>query len=137
IDNTLLMGIPGVEWFAHPMELGARRAKELLFSGDPISAEHAYQLGMVNRVVKVPELDRETLNMARQFAQNNSFALKLAKEAVNNFEDARGRKAAMESAFLAHQLAHAHARELFGVPIDPRRIDPKILAGTKYEQNEK
>ena len=136
IDNTLIMGIPGVEWFAHPIELGARKAKEMLFTGDPISAKTAWQFGMINEVVERSALDQSALQMAQKIARNDRFALKLTKEAVNTFEDARGRKAAMESAFLAHQLAHAHTRELFGIPIDPRRLDPKILAGTKYEQSE-
>lgn len=134
IDNTILMGIPGVEWFAHPSELGARKAKELLFSGDPISARCAHTLGMVNHVVERDELDDFSLALARRFSANSGFALKLAKEAVNNYEDATGRKSAQESAFLAHQLAHAHCKEIFGVPIDPSQLNPALLRGTKYEK---
>jgi len=37
--------------FVHPWEVGARRAKEMLFTGDALSAEEARQLGMVNHVV--------------------------------------------------------------------------------------
>lgn len=135
IDNTIIMGIPGVEWFAHPFELGSRKAKELLFSGDPISAHDAHRLGMVNHVIPKAELEETAIALASRFAANSSFALKLAKEAVNQASDAMGRKAIQDAAFLAHQLAHAHARELYGIPIDPRRLDSKIVQGTKYDKS--
>ena len=137
IDNTILMGIPGVEWFAHPFELGARKAKEALFTGDPVTAQDAHRLGMVNHVVAPEELSDFVSGLARRIALNSSFALKLAKEAVNNAQDASGRKAVIESAFLAHQLAHSHSKEVFGMSIDNSRINQKILAGTKYEKTEK
>jgi len=44
------MGMPGVEYYAHPWEFGARKAKELLLTGDSIDAEEAYRLGMVSKV---------------------------------------------------------------------------------------
>jgi enoyl-CoA hydratase/carnithine racemase len=49
-DPVVRMGIPGVEYFAHPWVLGPRFAKEVLFTGGRFTAERAYQLGMVNRV---------------------------------------------------------------------------------------
>lgn len=137
IDNTIIMGIPGVEWFAHPFELGSRKAKELLFSGDPISAQDAHRLGMVNHVTPKADLEETAMGLASRFAANSSFALKLAKEAVNQASDAMGRKAIQDGAFLAHQLAHAHARELYGIPIDPSRLDPKVVQGTKYDTSKK
>ncbi len=133
LDNTLLMGVPGVEWFAHPNELGVRKAKEMLFGCEPISSPEAKAAGMVNHVVPRDELLEFTFAMARRFARNSRFALKLAKEAVNNFEDTMGRESAMKSAFLAHQLSHSHCKERFGKSIDTRRLDPKIIKGTKYE----
>ena len=50
-DNTMYMGIPGVEYFAHVWELGIRKAKEFLLTGQPITADEARAAGMVNRVV--------------------------------------------------------------------------------------
>ena len=44
-DPVVGMGVNGVEYFAHPWELGARKAKELLFTGDFVSAEDARLLG--------------------------------------------------------------------------------------------
>ena len=118
-DVTVMLGIPGVEFFMHPWELGARKAKEMLFAGAQINAEEARQLGMVNRVVPRADLEAETLALAVKIAQRPSFALKLAKQAVNNVQDAQGRHAAQTAAFAMHHLAHSHAMEVFGLPVDP------------------
>ena len=44
------MGMPGVEYYAHPWEFGPRKAKELLLTGDSLDADEAYRLGMVSKV---------------------------------------------------------------------------------------
>ena len=49
-DPVVAFGVNGVEYFAHPWEMGPRKAKELLFTGDKINAEEAKALGMVNHV---------------------------------------------------------------------------------------
>jgi len=118
-DVTVMLGIPGVEFFMHPWELGARKAKEMLFAGAQVNAEEARQLGMVNRVVPRDRLEDETLALAVKIAQRPSFALKLAKQAVNNVQDAQGRHAAQTAAFAMHHLAHSHAMEVHGLPVDP------------------
>lgn len=121
-DVTVAMGIAGVEWFAYPWEMGARKAKEMLLTGDPIDAESAMRLGMVNRVVPRHHLEDETLALARRVAAQPTFATKMVKQAVNAAIDAQGRPAAFQTAFALHHLAHSHAMELFGVPVDPGGI---------------
>lgn len=118
-DNTVGMGVAGVEYFAHPWELGPRKAKELLFTADWLSAQDAKALGMVNQVVPAAELGTFTLDLATRIASKPMFALKLAKEAVNAAEDAQGRVNAMQTAFALHQLAHSHNMQVHGMPIDP------------------
>lgn len=125
-DLVLALGIPGVEWFAHPWELGTRKAKEMLFTGAPVGAAEAHRLGMVNRVVPRDRLEDETLALARAVARQPSFALKLAKQACNAAEDAQGRHVAMQLAFAMHHLAHSHAMELHGTSIDPSGIAPGV-----------
>ena len=44
------MGMPGVEYYAHPWEFGPRKAKELLLTGDSIDADEAHRLGMVSKI---------------------------------------------------------------------------------------
>jgi enoyl-CoA hydratase len=118
-DPVVGMGVNGVEYFAHPWEWGARKAKELLFTGDWVTAEQARELGMVNHVVPAAELRSFTLSMAGRIALRPSFALKLAKESVNQTLEAQGQWTALRSAFSLQHLAHAHNRVRFGVPVDP------------------
>jgi enoyl-CoA hydratase len=107
-DPVLRMGIPGVEYFAHPFVVGPRHAKEMLFLGEKIPAERAYQMGMVNRVVPRASLVDETMAIARRVAEMPRFGLALAKRAVNGAEDRMGLRDAMDAAFALHHLAHAH-----------------------------
>ena len=118
-DPVVGMGVNGVEYFAHPWELGARKAKELLFTGDWVTAEDARQLGMVNHVVPAAELESFVMDMAARIATKPSFALKLAKESVNQTLEAQGQYTALRSAFSLQHLAHSHNRVRFGIPVDP------------------
>lgn len=118
-DPVVGMGVNGVEYFAHPWEFGARKAKELLFTGDWVDAAEAHRLGMVNHVVAGDELRPFVMAMAGRMATRPSFALKLAKESVNQTLEAQGQWTALRSAFSIQHLAHAHNRVRFGIPVDP------------------
>jgi enoyl-CoA hydratase len=111
-DPVVRMGIPGVEYFAHPWMLGPRAAKEFLFTGDRFDAARAYQLGMVNRVVPRTDLEAETMALAGRIAELPQFGLALAKRAVNQAEDQMGLRAGMDAAFGLHHFAHAHNAEV-------------------------
>lgn len=110
-DPVVRMGIPGVEYFAHPWVLGPRAAKEFLFLGERIPAERALALGMVNRVVPRADLDAEVTGMATKIAAMPRLGLALAKKAVNQAEDAMGLQVGMDSVFGLHHFAHAHNAE--------------------------
>jgi enoyl-CoA hydratase len=111
-DPVVRMGIPGVEYFAHPWMLGPRAAKEILFTGDRFSAQRAYEWGMVNRVVPRAELQETVTALASRIAEMPRFGLALAKKAVNQSEDQMGMRAGMDSVFGLHHLAHAHNAEV-------------------------
>ena len=111
-DPVVRMGIPGVEYFAHPWVLGSRFAKEILFTGDRFSAQRAYEVGMVNRVVPRADLEAETRELAGRVAQMPRFGLALTKKAVNQCEDLMGQRAGMDSVFGLHHFAHAHNAEV-------------------------
>lgn len=132
-DNTVQMGVSGVEFFQHPYELGPRKAKEMLFRASWVSAQEAHRLGMVNHVVPRGELSAFTLDLAQDIARKPMFALKLAKEAVNAAQDAQGRTSAMQVAFAYHQLAHTHNSKLFGMILDPTFFEqgPASIASAK------
>src|ERR1700683_5066981 len=110
-DPVVRMGIPGVEYFAHPWMLGPRFAKEVLFTGDRFPAQRAYELGMVNRVVPREELEPTAFALAERIAAMPAFGLALAKRAVNQCEDQMGMRPGMDSTFGLHHVAHAHNAE--------------------------
>jgi enoyl-CoA hydratase len=113
-DPVVAMGICGVELHAHTWEFGARKAKELLFTGDAITAQQAEQLGMVNRVVPLDELVPATMALAQRIAKQDSFALRMAKRAVNQTLDIQGFTNAVDAVFDMHHVGHARAALVTG-----------------------
>jgi enoyl-CoA hydratase len=102
------MGMPGVEYYAHPWEFGARKAKELLLTGDSIDADEAHRLGMVSKVFARAELEDKTVEFARRIAERPTMAALLVKDSVNAASDAMGFAEALRHAFHIHELGHAH-----------------------------
>jgi len=66
-----------------PRLIGAGKAKEMIFSGDFISAEEALRVGLVNKVVPANQLLVEAKKMAKRFAARGAVAIRLAKTCVN------------------------------------------------------
>lgn len=118
-DPVVAFGLNGHEYFVHPWEVGARQAKAMLFTGDAIPAERAFQLGMVNHVVAAAELEGFTRALAERIATRPTMGLKLAKQAVNQSLDAQGQWAAIQAAFSLHELGHSHNMQVHNLPIDP------------------
>jgi enoyl-CoA hydratase/carnithine racemase len=116
-DPVVAMGIGGVEFHGHTWEWGARKAKELLFTGRAMTATEAEQLGMVTRVVPVEDLRTETRALAAEIATKHPFALRQAKRAVNQTLDVQGFYAAIQSVFDIHQTGHGHAISESGWPV--------------------
>ncbi|MEM9516996.1 MAG: enoyl-CoA hydratase [Actinomycetota bacterium] len=121
-DPVVAFGVNGHEYFTHPYEVGARLAKEMLFTGRAITADEALRAGMVNKVVARDELETETLKMAAHIARRPMFGLTLAKQSVNNALDAMGMYTALQSAFGLQHVAHAHNRLKYGTLVDPSGI---------------
>jgi enoyl-CoA hydratase/carnithine racemase len=116
-DPVVAMGIGGVEYHGHTWEWGARKAKELLFTGRAMTAQEAEMLGMVTKVVSVDDLRAETRALAAEIATKHPFALRQAKRAVNQTLDVQGFYAAIQSVFDVHQTGHGHALSESGLPI--------------------
>src|ERR1700716_4760402 len=66
-----------------PRAVGSRRAKELIYSGRPFSAEEAYAWGLVNRLCEPAALVRETLAVAQTIDANAPIAVRQAKRPLD------------------------------------------------------
>ena len=73
-----------------PWLIGAKRARELIYMGDLLTAQEAKDAGIVNRVVPTDTLEAETLRYARRLALIGPEALSRAKIAVNRSMEMRG-----------------------------------------------
>lgn len=67
--------------------VGQGKALEMILTGDPISAEESYRIGLVNKVVPLENLMNETMKMAKKIAAKSPIVVKLAKRAVQNGAD--------------------------------------------------
>ncbi len=67
-----------------PRLVGVGKAKELIFTGKPISAQEALRIGLINQVVPDDQLMDEALKMAQSIAKHSPVALGLAKYGIQN-----------------------------------------------------
>ena len=98
---------PAAEVVMEPWVMGSRRAKEFLFTGDPMNATEAYRVGMVNQVVPRAQLTEAAMQLAQNIAKNPALGLKFVKRAVNNALENQGFRKALEYAFLLHTFSKA------------------------------
>ena len=98
-----------MQYASLPWEVGFRKAKEYLFTGDWIDAREAERLGLVNRVVARDALEEETMALAQRIALQDPFALRLSKASVNQMQDAMGFRNGINSAFQTHSLSDESA----------------------------
>lgn len=103
---THTMGAASLEVLIHPWVLGLRQAKEMLFTGERISAQQAKEFGMVNRVVANDKLGDDTLALAQRIAKAPPFAMQLLKKSLNRSMDVQGMRQALSAHFDVHQLSH-------------------------------
>jgi enoyl-CoA hydratase len=67
--------------------IGRMRAKELLLTGDTISAQEAYELGLVNKVFEPEELMDKAMELANKMASKSGVQLSFIKALVNKGAD--------------------------------------------------
>lgn len=86
------LGLPEVSLGIHPgfggtqrlpRLIGRAKAKELIFTGDMISAEEAANIGLVNRIVPQEQLLEESRKLGGRILKHGPVAVRLAKTAIN------------------------------------------------------
>ncbi|MDL2294268.1 enoyl-CoA hydratase/isomerase family protein [Ruminococcaceae bacterium OttesenSCG-928-D13] len=70
--------------------IGARRAKEFFMLADRMNAEDALRVGIVNRVVPLGELEKESVHTAMRLARMPTETMQLTKRLANRIMDAQG-----------------------------------------------
>ena len=65
-----------------PRQIPWAVAMEILLTGDPIDAQRAYDIGLINRVVPHASLMDETIALAERLCKNGPFAMRAAKESA-------------------------------------------------------
>jgi len=105
-NPVLRMTGAAVELLVEPWELGARKAKEFLLTGDTIDAQEAWRLGLVNRVVARDALVAETRALADRVALVPPTTAQVVKESINNALDLQGKTQSWRYHFMAHHWMH-------------------------------
>ncbi|WP_295791604.1 1,4-dihydroxy-2-naphthoyl-CoA synthase [uncultured Microbacterium sp.] len=75
----------GSAYFAR--QIGQKFAREIFFLAEEYSADRAYEMGAVNRVVPHAELEREAVAMARTILTKSPTAIRMLKYAFNAVDD--------------------------------------------------
>ena len=104
-DRTVRWGGAHVQYASLPWEIGFRKAKEYLFTGDWMTAAEAERLGFVNRVVPRARLEEETMALAQRIALQDPFALRLCKASLNQMQDEMGFRTAVTGAYATYALS--------------------------------
>ena len=114
-----------------PWVIGLKRARELLYLGDPIDASTALAYGMVNRVVPRAELLTATLRVARRMALMSPEALAATKLAVNRGAECAGFLNAMHAGVDVLAALYA-ARTEVGTKFDEIREKEGLGAALRW-----
>jgi enoyl-CoA hydratase/carnithine racemase len=83
-----------------PRLVGKGRALQLILSGEMISAQEAYRIGLVNEVVPAPDLIARAEAILRKVASNAPVAVKFALDAINKgMETSQGEGLLLEASY--------------------------------------
>jgi enoyl-CoA hydratase len=126
-SDALLIPVYG-DYFTAPWDIGARKAKEILFENSFMNAEQALQWGFINRVYAPDELEASTLKYAQRVADNDPFQLRTIKLGINQTQDLMGFSNSVQMlrpSFLGRAAAPRRKREQNG---EQPAVDPELNA---------
>ena len=103
VADDALIGYPPVRdmstpdncWF--PWHLPMRKAKEMIFTGDPLTGEQAAEYGLANYSVPAEELEEFTTKLAKRVALVPPSLLALSKRQVNRTYEIMGIRTALSA----------------------------------------
>jgi enoyl-CoA hydratase len=75
--------LPGFAIVRLQQIIGGAKAKKMIMTGEPIPAEEAYRLNLVDTVVPHDKLMEEAMALAEKIAEKPAVAIQLAKSVVN------------------------------------------------------
>ena len=105
-NPVLRMTGAGVELLVEPWELGIRKAKEFLWTGETIDAQEAWRLGLVNRIVPAALLAERTRELADRVALVPPTTAQVVKDTINNSATLMGKEESWKYHFMAHHWMH-------------------------------
>ena len=105
-NPVLRMTGAGVELLVEPWELGIRKAKEFLWTGDIIDAQEAWRLGLVNRVVPRDQLAERAHQLAERISLVPPATAQLVKDTINHTGELMGKSDSWKYHFMAHHWMH-------------------------------
>jgi enoyl-CoA hydratase len=108
-----------------PQLVGMGIAMELILTGDPIKADRALAIGLVNRVVEPEQLMDEVKSLAATLSSRPKLALQYAKEAVLRFAEGSLSQGLAHESYL-HALSCGTEDKQEGVAAFLEKRDPKF-----------
>ena len=101
VADDVLIGYPPVRdmsppdncWF--PWHMSMRKAKEMIFTGDPITGKEAVELGVANYSVPEEDLDDFTTQLAQRVALVPASLLAISKRQINRTYEIMGIRTAL------------------------------------------
>ena len=106
-DPVLKIAAAGMETLVEPWEMGPRKAKEFLWTGDRWDAKQAEQMGMINRAVPADQLETEVWELARKIAEMPPVAVSSTKRSINFMLDRMGQRDSWDFHLAMHEFQHA------------------------------
>jgi enoyl-CoA hydratase len=105
-NPVLRMTGAGVELLVEPWEIGIRKAKEFLWTGEIIDAQEAWRLGLVNQVVPRDQLSERAHQLAERISLVPPATAQLVKDTLNHTGDLMGKSDSWKYHFMAHHWMH-------------------------------
>lgn len=104
-----------------PRAVGVRKAREMIYTGRLISAQEAYEYGLINRIVPEDTLMEEAAKLSARIGEKSSLSISLAKKAINRQWEPLSDAFEIESDLYADILLSKDGKEGMQAFLDKRK----------------